>query len=65
MSASNAFISSTLYVFTIGMLCYRAVEFTIENTMITEIISRETFPGDASRQLKINRHDDYFTSPLI
>lgn len=50
------------YVFTIQMLCYRAVEFTIENTMITEIISRETFPGDASRQLKINRHDEYFTS---
>lgn len=50
------------HMFTIPMHCNRAVVFSIENTMITEIISRETFPGDASRQLKINRNDEYFTS---
>jgi len=29
--------------------------------MITEIISTETFPRDASWQLKINRNDEHFT----
>lgn len=53
------------HVFTIQMHCNRAVVFSIENTMITEIISRETFPGDTSRQLKINRNYDYFTSLQI
>lgn len=53
------------HMFTIQMHYNRAVVFSIENTMITEIISRETFPGDASRQLKINRNDEYFISLQI
>lgn len=50
------------HVFTIQTHCNRAVIFSIENTMITEVISRETFPGDVFRQLKINTNDEYFTS---
>lgn len=53
------------HVFIIQMHCNRAVVFSIKNTMITEVISRATFPGDASRRLKINRNYEYFTSLQI